>query len=128
MYAHPFSYHRATTLVEASKLLRQLGDERDWPTPILQTVATSGTGVAELVDTIGQHRAYLEHSGTWRQRRADSARRQVRAIVEDRVQRRLERLTTGGDWEQRFARIAAREEDPYSVAEEVLSEIAHYGQ
>ena len=27
MYAHPFSYHRANSLVEASKLLRQLGEE-----------------------------------------------------------------------------------------------------
>jgi aerobic carbon-monoxide dehydrogenase medium subunit len=27
MYAHPFSYHRATTLLEASKLLQQLGEE-----------------------------------------------------------------------------------------------------
>jgi aerobic carbon-monoxide dehydrogenase medium subunit len=27
VYAHPFSYHRATSLAEASKLLQQLGDE-----------------------------------------------------------------------------------------------------
>ena len=27
MYAHPFSYHRANSLAEASKLLQQLGDE-----------------------------------------------------------------------------------------------------
>jgi carbon-monoxide dehydrogenase medium subunit len=27
VYAHPFSYHRAATLLEASKLLQQLGDE-----------------------------------------------------------------------------------------------------
>ncbi len=27
MYAHPFSYHRAKSLAEASKLLQQLGDE-----------------------------------------------------------------------------------------------------
>ena len=27
MYAHPFSYHRANSLAEASKLLRQLGEE-----------------------------------------------------------------------------------------------------
>ena len=43
-------------------------------------------------------------------------------------QRRLRQLTSGADWEQRFASIAAREQDPYSVAEEVLREVAHYGQ
>ncbi|HEY0582369.1 MAG TPA: methylmalonyl Co-A mutase-associated GTPase MeaB, partial [Chloroflexota bacterium] len=92
-----------------------------------QTVATDGQGVSPLVDRVAEHRAFLEHSGTWRERRADSARRQVRAIVEDRVQRRLERLTAGPAWAARFASIAAREEDPYSVADEVLQEVVRDG-
>jgi hypothetical protein len=37
-------------------------------------------------------------------------------------------LTSGADWDDRFSNIAAREEDPYSVAEEVLGEVARYGQ
>jgi len=118
----------ADRLVADLRTMLQLGQEHDWPTPIQQTVAKDGTGVAELVERIAEHRAYLEGSGTWRQRRADSARRQVRAIVEDRVERRLAELTTGSDWDQRFSEIAAREQDPYSVAEEVLGEIARYGQ
>jgi len=118
----------ADRLVADLRTMLQLGQALGWPTPIHQTIAKDGTGVAGLVDAIGEHRAYLEGSGTWRQRRADSARRQVRAIVEDRVERRLEELTTGSDWDQRFAAIAAREQDPYSVAEEVLGEIARYGQ
>jgi LAO/AO transport system kinase len=115
-------------LVAELRTMLQLGDEREWPTPIQQTVATDGTGVGDLVDRIAEHRAFLENSGTWRQRRADSARRQVRAIVEDRVQRRLEQLTSGAAWDDRFSNIAVREEDPYSVAEEVLGEVARYGQ
>jgi LAO/AO transport system kinase len=115
-------------LIAELRTMLQLGEEREWPTPIQQTVATDGTGVADLVDRIAEHRAFLEGSDTWRRRRADSARRQVRAIVEDRVQRRLELLTSGPDWDDRFSNIAAREEDPYSVAEEVLGEVARYGQ
>jgi LAO/AO transport system kinase len=90
----------------------------------VQTVATEGTGAADLVDRLAEHRAYLEASGTWRTRRAESARRQVRAIVEDRVQRRFEALTNGHEWQARFASIATREQDPYSVAEEVLEAVA----
>jgi GTPase len=73
---------------------------------------------------LNDHRAFLEKSGTWHQRRAESARRQVRAIVEDRVQRRLEALTAGSDWRNRFEAIASREQDPYSVADEVMNEMA----
>lgn len=118
----------AERVVSDLRSMLQLGQERDWPTPIQSTVAKDGTGVAELVDQIAAHRAFLKQSGAWRQRRADNARRQVRAIVEDRVQRRLEQLTTGADWDERFSKIAAREEDPYSVAEEVMGEIARHGQ
>ncbi|MCA1647405.1 MAG: methylmalonyl Co-A mutase-associated GTPase MeaB [Chloroflexi bacterium] len=118
----------ADRLVAELRTMLQLGQEHDWPTPIQQTVAKEGTGVAELVDRIAEHRAYLEASGTWRQRRTDSARRQVRAIVQDWVERRLQQLTTSTDWDERFVKIAAREEDPYSAAEEVLGEIARYAQ
>jgi LAO/AO transport system kinase len=111
------------------RTMLQLGGTRlEWRTPIVLTVATEATGVAELVDRIAAHRAYLEASGTWRGRRADNARRQVRAIVEDRVERRLERLTGGPEWDARFASIAARFEDPYTVAEEVLQLVAMHGQ
>jgi LAO/AO transport system kinase len=96
----------------------------EWTPPIVETVATDGKGVAELVERLANHRAYLETSGTWRARRAESARRQVRAIVEDRVQRRLEAVTAGPVWQARFDSIAAREQDPYTVAEEVLSAVA----
>jgi LAO/AO transport system kinase len=120
----------ADRLVTELRTMLQLGSDRsrEWSPPIVRTVATDGSGVAELVDRLGAHRAYLETSGAWHARRADSARRQVRAIVEDRVQRRLEAVTAGPEWQARFASIAAREQDPYSVAEEVLNEVARHGQ
>src|SRR5262249_55656501 len=73
-----------------------------WTPPIVETVATDGRGVTELVERLAEHRVYLETSGTWRARRAESARRQVRAIVEERVQRRLEAVTAGPAWQARF--------------------------
>jgi LAO/AO transport system kinase len=118
----------ADRLAADLRTMLQLGEQRSaWPTPIHQTVATDGQGVSELVDRIDAHRAFLEQSGTWRQRRADNARRQVRAIVEDRVMVRLQRLTGGPEWSDRFTAIAAREQDPYSVAEELIREVARDG-
>lgn len=119
----------AERVVTDLRAMLQLGSARQdgWSPPILQTVATEGTGVSELVDRLGEHRAYLESSGTWHARRADSARRQVRAIVEDRVARRLEALTTGAEWQARFEAIASREDDPYSVADQALKEVSTNG-
>lgn len=114
----------ADRLVADLRAMLQLGEARsDWSPPILRTVATEGSGIAELVDQIAAHRQFLDASGSWRQRRADSARRQVRALVEDRVQRQLDRLTAGSPWPDRFTRIASRQEDPYSAAEDILQEV-----
>jgi len=79
----------ADRLVADLRTMLQLGSATpagSWTPPIVQTVATEGKGVPELVDSLAEHRAYLDASGTWRTRRAESAWRQVRAIVEDRVQ------------------------------------------
>lgn len=116
----------ADRLVGELRAMLQLGTmpREAWAPPIVQTVATDGSGVAELVDRLAEHRAYLERTGEWHVRRADSARRQVRAIVEDRVLRRLERITAGDAWQARFEAIANRDQDPYSVAEDVLKEVA----
>jgi LAO/AO transport system kinase len=115
----------ADRLVADLRTMLQLGTPRaDWMPPIVETVATRGAGIAELVDRVAEHGEHLRASGSWRERRAESARRQVRAIVEDRVQRRLEALTAGPSWQARFAAIAAREENPYAVADEVLQVVA----
>jgi LAO/AO transport system kinase len=118
----------ADRLAADLRAMQQLGPERsEWRVPILRTIATQGEGIAELIDQIDSHRQFLGNSGRLKERRAESARRQVRAIVEDRVQQRFERVTHGTAWDQRFAAIAVRDADPYAVAEEVLREVAQHG-
>jgi LAO/AO transport system kinase len=90
-------------------------------------VATQGKGVPELVDAIGKHGTHLRESGAWRARRAGSARRQVQAIVEDRVRRRFDRVVSAEEWPVRFQAVAARAEDPYTVADDILARVAAGG-
>lgn len=56
-----------------------------WQSPIMQTVASDGKGVAELVDKIADHRAYLEATGVLQARE----RARVDAEVTDRLQSAL---------------------------------------
>lgn len=116
---------RAQSLVSDLRAMLSLGPKQAWSAPIMETVATQGKGVPELVDRIADHRAHLQATGGWRTRRAEGARRQVQAIVEDRVRERFDRFVTGGHWPDRFAAVAARERDPYSLADEILSKVAH---
>ena len=118
---------RAHQLVNDLRTMLSLGPQGDWATPILETVAIQGKGVPELVDAIGQHGAHLRDTGAWRARRAGSARRQVQAIVEDRVRQRFERLVAAAEWPGRFEAVAARSEDPYTVADDILARVAAGG-
>jgi LAO/AO transport system kinase len=117
----------ADRLAADLRAMQQLSDQPEWPVPIVRTVALDGTGMPDLIARIADHRRFLSSSGRLEERRADSARRQVRAIVEDRVQQRFEHVTHGPAWAERFAAIAVREQDPYAVAEEVLHEVAQHG-
>jgi LAO/AO transport system kinase len=114
----------ARRLVNDLRAMLTLGQAQAWEPPIQETVATEGAGVAELVEHISAHRAFLEQSGGRLERRADNARRQVRAIVEAHTLQRFEQLTADDRWQGRFADVAARQRDPYAVAEEVLDEVA----
>jgi LAO/AO transport system kinase len=118
---------RAHQLVNDLRAMIGLGGPQERETPIMETVAIQGKGVPELVDKINEHGAYLRQGEGWRSRRAESARRQVQAIVEDRVRERFERLVASAGWTERFAAVATREQDPYSVADEILSQVAVSG-
>jgi LAO/AO transport system kinase len=111
----------ADQLVAELTMLLSLGETRDWQVPILQTVATEGRGIDALMSAIAAHRAYLEQSGRWHQRRAEQARRQVAAVVQERVRERLELLLDQEPWVSRLADVGRREDDPYSTADSLLT-------
>jgi LAO/AO transport system kinase len=65
--------HRAERVVHHGRRMTTttdaLPDENSaWQPPIIQTVATNNTGIAELVAQITAHRGYLQKSGTLTQR------------------------------------------------------------
>jgi LAO/AO transport system ATPase len=77
-----------------------LSHSEGWQVPVLRTVATSGEGLPELVDTIAAHYAQLpkeakENAARARMRRlvAGAAAEKVRAAVDDLDKGELDRLS-----------------------------------
>ncbi len=60
-----------------------------WPPLIRETVASEGTGVVELLETLGEHRMYLEGAGALTRLRRERVRAEVSALLAERVRRRL---------------------------------------
>ena len=91
----------------------------EWRPPVVKTVATTGQGVPELVEAIAQFRA---HSlGTQASRRKTRSEYRLREIVSQRFMDHLERnVLAPGELGTVVDRIATREVDPYTAANELL--------
>lgn len=98
-------------------------DETSWRPPIVQTTATTGTGVVELWDAVLRHRAFMESSGELKRRRSVRLRGELRDIVERRLEDRARELCTGSRWEALHDDVLAHRLDPWSAADEMLKGI-----
>ncbi len=103
------------------------GDADDgevWEPMVLETIAKSGEGVEELIETLDDHSAWLDETGRReakaKQRYAAEIRQLLRADAADLIDDELDRH---GGVEAMAERVLARETDPYTVADDVLGPI-----
>jgi LAO/AO transport system kinase len=110
---------RTVASIEAMLSLQAFG-EGEWRPPIMKTEATAGTGVAELLDMIERFREHTaKERGTRRRARAQW---RVRELLGQRFLTHVEQqVLAPGEFEQTLERIAARELDPYTAVESILS-------
>jgi LAO/AO transport system kinase len=98
----------------------ELAGELAWRPPVLHTVATDGTGMAELWDTLRAHREFLETNGLVESRRRRRVRDEIRAIVAEQLREQAAALGSGARFEELVDQVAAREIDPFAAAAELL--------
>jgi LAO/AO transport system kinase len=92
-----------------------------WRPPIVKTVASRGEGLEELWDAVNAHRAHLEADGRLAARRTKRIRDELKAIVVESLYERAGQFLAGDRFEELAASIEAREVDPYTAAESLLS-------
>jgi LAO/AO transport system kinase len=89
--------------------------------PVVRTEAANGTGVPDLVATIGEHRAHIEEEGTLNERRARNLRAEVLGIAAARMRRRLEeRAEQDPEWADLLDSVVSRQTDPATAARKLL--------
>jgi LAO/AO transport system kinase len=91
-----------------------------WRPPIIKTEATTAKGVSELLDAITRFRAHTAASqGSRRRARAEY---RMRELLAHRFVEHVERTVLGtGEFERTLERIAARELDPYTAVDEIMT-------
>ena len=109
---------RTVSSVEAMLSLESFEGGR-WRPPIVKTEATTGKGVADLVEALERFRAHT--AASLGERRRARAEFRVRELMAHRfVQHVLDRVLKAGEFETLLDQIAARETDPYTVVEAIV--------
>lgn len=98
--------------------------EGEWQPSITSTVATTGQGVAELVDAVLAHRSAAESTGELARRRELRRREELREIVERRLELRAREVCSGTEWDNLESRVMKGELDPWSAADDMLRGIS----
>ncbi len=95
-----------------------------WDAPVLNTVASKGEGIGDLVAALDKHHEYLTTSGKLGERRKRRLAARTRAVVNRAIRQWVWDATEAEDLvAQRLDDVAAGTRSPYDVAAEVLDKV-----
>ncbi len=97
-----------------------LTHDSGWRPPVIDAVATTQVGVAELWDQVQAHRTHLESSGELGTRRGRRSREELTRIVAERLLARARHASEGDRYEALLDEVEARGTDPWAAADELL--------
>ena len=109
---------RLVAAVDANLALSAFAPDQ-WRPPVLKTMATAGNGVSELVQAIWTFREHTAAAQAARRRSRSEYR--LRELVSQRFMQHLaDDILTAGEFSAIVDRIARRELDPYTAANDLL--------
>jgi LAO/AO transport system ATPase len=94
-----------------------------WRPPILKTVAATGDGMAEVVEAIDNHAAWLATSGELDRRRRDRAAFEIEAITVAALRERIGDVRGSTALAAQAERVVAGDTDPYTAADALLASL-----
>ncbi len=98
----------------------------DWEPPIVKVVATTGEGIEELRKTVDDCREYFGNQPVQSQRRRRASRDRLMKLLEERLVQSALGKFPEEEFDAAVDRISRREQDPYSVVEEILEHLKRF--
>ncbi|MBO8165345.1 MAG: methylmalonyl Co-A mutase-associated GTPase MeaB [Brevibacillus sp.] len=105
---------------EVEQMLDLVKHDAAWRPPVVKTISTQKQGIDELWQQVEKHHSFLKESGLWEERRSRHLREEVLDIVSYQVAQAIQQRLVSGSYAERLEAVAARREDPYSAAAEIV--------
>jgi len=110
-------------VAELRSMIGLFAREDAWQVPVLDTQATLGLGIDDLIEAIGRRRAYREDEGTALERRADFRELEMLEILVDEIQERLlKRLAGTGKLASYSREVREGALNPYTAAMRIMKD------
>ncbi|MCY3990625.1 MAG: methylmalonyl Co-A mutase-associated GTPase MeaB [Caldilineaceae bacterium] len=120
--AQPIFHHGQR--MEASTARSETDAKEEWSIPVLETVAVSGGGVAQLRDALERHRAWLVESGRRAAREGRRLDHILQTVVQAEILARMERALPPDLRRHLVEKMQQRETDPYSAASDLVQKLS----
>lgn len=108
--------------VDLKNMIEQFSREDGWEPPIVATVAIKDTGLEELLQKIYSHREYIRKQDLLKNKAKIRSQMQLMDLIKELALQKICSISLSPEvLEQYLEKIVARESDPYSAAEDIIS-------
>ena len=118
--AHParrvYRHHGQSMTVEAPIM-----NDAIWIPPINKTVATEGTGIAEVAESIAKHAAHLRETGDWAKRERSRLGSELEAVLQDALMNRFMEEVRREKYEEILEQVMSRSLAPHDAVKMLLN-------
>jgi LAO/AO transport system kinase len=94
--------------------------DQKWIPPVLPTTATTGDGVAELIEQIAAHQQYLKTSGGWILREQARLKNEVGNLLQEALHQRWNSSIPPADYEKVLDLVVCRKISPRRAVEKLI--------
>ncbi|MFC6991928.1 methylmalonyl Co-A mutase-associated GTPase MeaB [Haladaptatus sp. GCM10025707] len=109
------------TVQELKEMIHMRDSDDDWEPLVVETIAKSGEGIAEFLDALSEHYAYLEDSGRLEEKARTRYAEEIRALLRADIGSLIsEEVEDQGGIEALVDEVVAREADPYTIADRIM--------
>ena len=101
-----------------------LGDRTEpnlWRPPVVKTIAAQGQGIDEVMEALDKHVAWMQETGTLRERRVRRAGDEIEAIALQQLRAKMGDLRHGSGVDELAGRVVDGATDPYAAADQVVA-------
>jgi LAO/AO transport system kinase len=123
--ASPMAGHHGGEAIDLGSDRGEGEGDDEWEPPIVETVANTGEGVDEFLETLEDHVEWLRRSGELEAQAKQRYAAEIRTLLrEDTASLVEEELDAHGGLDARVEAVLDRATDPYAVADEVVERLA----